>query len=94
MPQKLELLIFFGNFFCGVSINLVARWGQLAHFKEKEENFSRFGNFDKKRENCGKKYIIWRKETNLQCVWQLLGNENSNKVFGWLREKIAARLRT
>ena len=41
-----------------------------------------------------KMYIIWRKETKLQCVWQLVGNENSNKVFGWLREKIAARLRT
>ena len=47
-----------------------------------------------RREKLRKKYIIWRKETKLQCVWQLVGNENSNKVFGWLREKIAARLRT
>ena len=68
VAAKIRTFNFFGNFFCGLSINLVARWGQLAHFKEKEENFSRFGNFDKKRKIAEKTYYLAKRNKITVCL--------------------------
>ena len=68
VAAKIRTFNFFGNFFCGLSINLVAHWGQLAHFKEKEENFSRFSDFDKKRKIAEKIYYLAKRNKITVCL--------------------------